>query len=137
MPAIGPLTFAGAPVTTTSSGIFVPPTTSECAAIRLRAPMTAPSSTVAVVGDHGLRADVHAVDHAAVRNRRARADVDGNARRGVQYAAVLHVGALTDDDRGEVGTQDRVEPHRRTRLDVNVADQRGSGRDERARIDRR
>src|SRR3954447_11907730 len=46
VPAIGPRTFAGAPVTSTSSGIFVPPTTSECAPIRLRAPTTAPSSTV-------------------------------------------------------------------------------------------
>ena len=33
-------------MTSTSSGIWVPPTTSECAAIMLRAPITAPSSTV-------------------------------------------------------------------------------------------
>ena len=37
VPAIGPRTFAGEPVTSTSSGIFVPPTTSECAPIKLRA----------------------------------------------------------------------------------------------------
>jgi len=43
---MGPLTFAGAPVTSTSGGIWVPPTTSEWAAIRLRTPITAPSRTV-------------------------------------------------------------------------------------------
>ena len=99
--------------------------------------MTAPSRTVQWLASTASRADVHPVHHTAVRDRRARADVDGNARRGVQHAAVLHVGALTDDDRGEIGADDRVEPHRRARLDVNVADQRGSGGDERARIDRR
>ena len=85
-----------------------------------------------MVGDDRLVTDIHAVDHAAVGHRRARPDVDWDARRGVQHAAVLDVGALTDDDRGEVGTKDRVEPDRCTCLDVNVADQRGCRSDERA-----
>ena len=88
-----------------------------------------------MVGDHRLGADVHAVDHATVGHRGARSDIDGDARRGVQNAAILHVGALADDDGGEVGTKDRVEPHRRACFDVNVAYQRGSRCDERTRID--
>ena len=70
-----------------------------------------------VVGDHRLGADVHAVDDAAVRDRRPRSDVDGNAGRGVQHAAVLHVGAFADDDGREVAAQYGVEPHRGARLD--------------------
>ena len=68
---------------------------------------------------------------------RARPDVDRNARRGMQHAAVLHVGALADDNRGVVGPEDRVEPDRRARLDMDVADQRGGGGNERAWVDRR
>ena len=49
-----------------------------------------------MVGDHRLGADLPAVHNATVRDRRARPDIDRNARRGVQHAAVLHVGALAD-----------------------------------------
>ena len=90
-----------------------------------------------MIGDHRLRSDVHAVDHAAVRHRRARSDVGRNARRGVQDAAVLHVGALTDDDGGEVCPQHRVEPDGCARLDVNVTDQGGRRCDERGWVDDR
>src|SRR3954454_12864870 len=90
-----------------------------------------------MVGDHRLGSDVHAVDDTAMGYRRPRSDVDWNAWRGVQHAAVLHVGAFADDDGGEVAAEYGVEPHRGAGFDANVADQRRSGCDERSRIDRR
>ena len=88
----------------------------------------------AVVGDQRLGADVHAVDHAHVRDRRTRSDVDRDARRRVQHRSVLHIRAFAHDDRRVVGTQHRVEPHRRAGLDGHVADQHRGGRDERLRV---
>jgi hypothetical protein len=48
----------------------------------------------------------------------------------MQDRAVLHIGALTYDHRPVVGAQHGVEPHRRTGLDVDIADQRGGWGDE-------
>ena len=81
--------------------------------------------------------DVHPVHDAAVRNGGAGPDVDRNARRGVQHATVLHVCALADNDGGEVGAKDGIEPDRRTRLDVHVTDKDSGGGDKSARIDHR
>ena len=68
---------------------------------------------------------------AVVADRRAGSHLYPLAAVDVQHRAVLHVRAGADDDRLEVGPDDRVVPDRRALLDRDVADNDGRRGDER------
>jgi len=52
------------------------------------------------------------------------------ARCNVHHRAVLQVGVLADPDVGPIAAQDDAEPDARVVGDLDIADQRGVGRDE-------
>ena len=118
---------AGMPATTMPPGSSVPGVTTEPAATSVRGADGRAVEERRAVADQRLLADLGAVHDAAVADGGVAADHQGLAGRGVQDRVVLHVGALADHDRADVGAQHGAVPDAGALLDGHVADQ-GRGR---------
>ena len=89
------------------------------------------------VAHQRLGTDDRAVDDAQVTDGRALADLGHRVVAAVQHRTVLDVGPAAHQDRPEIGPQDRPVPDGGFGLDLDVADQGGSGRDPRLGTDGR
>src|SRR5690606_9993560 len=87
-----------------------------------------------VDADQAVFADAAAMQHDLVADGHAFADRQRKAHVGVQHAAILDVGVLTNVDKLVVAAQHGVEPDAGAGLEADLADQTGVGSDPALRV---